>query len=167
MMLSKALGSLGIPSKGYNGHSFHIGAATWAVLLKVSGVQIQALGWWKSGAFNSYIHPPTRAWGGLDLYTLGGVSQYVASGPELYMWWMLFPSPCWSVFLFVGRFVSRVGHRRQHSILGRPVQPSPFSSRLGHLARRPGCKPVNTDARSAHTPQDQASSSGPHSSPWH
>ena len=57
MMLSKALGSLGILSNGYNGHSFRIGAATWAALLKVSGVQIQPLGCWKSGAFNSYIHP--------------------------------------------------------------------------------------------------------------
>ena len=57
MMLNRALGSLGIPAKGYNGHCFRIGAATWAAHLKVSGVQIQALGRWKSGAFNSYIRP--------------------------------------------------------------------------------------------------------------
>ena len=48
----------GIPTEGYCGHSFRIGAATEAARSGVPDSTIQSLGHWASGAFLRYIRTP-------------------------------------------------------------------------------------------------------------
>ena len=52
------LKSIGISTKEYNTHSFHIGAATSAKAAGISDVHIQMLGRWQSDAFKTYIKTP-------------------------------------------------------------------------------------------------------------
>ena len=58
--LHAALQLAGIPTNGYTGHSFRIGAATTAAQAGLSDSLIQKLGRWKSAAFTTYIHPPVK-----------------------------------------------------------------------------------------------------------
>ena len=53
-----ALSRAGIPTAGYSGHSFRIGAATAAAQAGVPDSVIQALGRWSSPAFLRYIRTP-------------------------------------------------------------------------------------------------------------
>ena len=52
-----ALARAGIPTSGYSGHSFRIGAATAASQAGIPDSTIQALGRWSSSAFLRYIRP--------------------------------------------------------------------------------------------------------------
>jgi hypothetical protein len=70
--LHQALQIAGVPTVGYSGHSFRIGAATTAARLGLSDSLIQTLGRWKSAAFLDYIRT------GHD--TLVSVSARLASG---------------------------------------------------------------------------------------
>ena len=56
--MRRALESQGLDVSRFNGHSFHIGAATTAAACGISDSLIQALGRWKSSAFTSYIQTP-------------------------------------------------------------------------------------------------------------
>ncbi|XP_062570433.1 uncharacterized protein LOC134232478 isoform X2 [Saccostrea cucullata] len=56
--LKISLTFLGYDTKIYKGHSFRIGAASWAKSKGVSDDQIQLLGRWKSEAFRRYIRIP-------------------------------------------------------------------------------------------------------------
>lgn len=56
-MLKKCLEILGVPTSGFSGHSFRIGAATSAALQGMSIPDIQSAGRWRSAAVNSYIRP--------------------------------------------------------------------------------------------------------------
>ena len=53
-----ALAWAGVPSEGYSGHSFRIGAATAAARAGIQDSTIQALGRWASPAFLRYIRTP-------------------------------------------------------------------------------------------------------------
>jgi len=53
--LSSVFQSCGLDSSKYKGHSFRIGAATFAASCGLSDAQIRALGRWKSDAFRKYI----------------------------------------------------------------------------------------------------------------
>ena len=57
-LLSKTLLAAGIADKGYNTHSFHIGAATTAKEAGISDVHIKMLGRWKSDAYQLYVRTP-------------------------------------------------------------------------------------------------------------
>ena len=48
-----------LDSSKYKGHSFRIGAATFAAENGFSDVQIRAMGRWKSDAFRKYIRIPS------------------------------------------------------------------------------------------------------------
>ena len=54
----QALGQAGIPSEGYSGHSFRLGAATAAAQCGLQDSIIQALGRWASPAYLRYIRIP-------------------------------------------------------------------------------------------------------------
>lgn len=56
-MLKKGLEMVGLPSRDFSPHSFRIGAATSAAMCGASDDLIQAMGRWKSTAFQSYIRP--------------------------------------------------------------------------------------------------------------
>lgn len=58
--LQAALRLAGIPTDGYTGHSFRIGAATAAAQAGLSDSMIQQLGRWKSAVFSTYIRPPVE-----------------------------------------------------------------------------------------------------------
>lgn len=60
-MLKKCLEALGVPTQGFSGHSFRIGAATSAALNGIAVSDIQSLGRWKSSAVNLYIRP-NKVW---------------------------------------------------------------------------------------------------------
>ena len=70
----QALTAAGIDTAGYSGHSFHIGAATTAAQASFSDSFIQALGRWKSSAFQEYIRTDTA--------TLISISAKLADGPS-------------------------------------------------------------------------------------
>ena len=53
--LSEAIKLCGLDSSRYKGHSFRIGAASYAALQGMSDAQIRILGRWKSNAFHKYI----------------------------------------------------------------------------------------------------------------
>ena len=55
--LKASLSMCGLNSASYKGHSFRIGAATWAAEQGLSDAQIRHLGRWKSNAFRKYIRP--------------------------------------------------------------------------------------------------------------
>ena len=57
-MVRSALTRAGIPTSGYSGHSFRIGAATAAAEAGIPDSTIQALGRWTSSAFMTYIRAP-------------------------------------------------------------------------------------------------------------
>ena len=57
--LSMAIKSCGLDSSRYKGHSFRIGAASFAADAGMSDAQIRALGRWKSNAFQKYIRIPS------------------------------------------------------------------------------------------------------------
>ena len=57
-LIREALVRAGIPTQGYSGHSFRIGAATTAAEAGLEDSVIQALGRWTSGAFLRYIRTP-------------------------------------------------------------------------------------------------------------
>lgn len=54
----EVLGSAGLDTSHYKGHSFRIGAATTAAACGLSEGLIKALGRWSSGAYQSYIRIP-------------------------------------------------------------------------------------------------------------
>ena len=56
--LADTLQEAGIDSKGYNTHSFRIGAATTANERGISDVNIKMLGRWKSNAYQQYVRTP-------------------------------------------------------------------------------------------------------------
>ena len=56
--LANTLREAGIDSKGYNTHSFHIGAATTAKERGVSDINIKMLGRWKRNAYQQYVRTP-------------------------------------------------------------------------------------------------------------
>ena len=58
-LLSLSLKACGLDSTHYKGHSFHIGAASFAAQRGMSDAQIRALGRWKSNAFLKYIRIPS------------------------------------------------------------------------------------------------------------
>ena len=70
----QALTAAGIDTAGYSGHSFHIGVATTATQAGFSNSLIQALGRWKSSAFQEYIRTDTA--------TLTSISAKLAGGPS-------------------------------------------------------------------------------------
>ena len=57
--LSMAIGYCGLDPSRYKGHSFRIGAASYAADAGMSDSQIRALGRWKSDAFHKYIRIPS------------------------------------------------------------------------------------------------------------
>ena len=57
--LSLSLKACGLDSTSYKGHSFRIGAASFAAERRMSDAQIRALGRWKSNAFLKYIRIPS------------------------------------------------------------------------------------------------------------
>ncbi|KAK7504500.1 hypothetical protein BaRGS_00004366 [Batillaria attramentaria] len=57
-VLKDTLTHAGIPSHGFNSHSFRIGAATTYAKNGASDAQIRFLGRWKSDAFKVYIRSP-------------------------------------------------------------------------------------------------------------
>ena len=58
MSLANSLQEAGVDSKGYNTHSFRIGAATTAKEKGISDVHIKMLGRWKSNAYQLYVRTP-------------------------------------------------------------------------------------------------------------
>ncbi|XP_078340123.1 integrase/recombinase xerD homolog isoform X3 [Crassostrea virginica] len=56
-ILNKCLNSCGLDSNRYKGHSFRIGAATYAAEKGLSDAQIRSMGRWSSNAFQKYIRP--------------------------------------------------------------------------------------------------------------
>lgn len=58
-LLSLSLKACGLDSTRYKGHSFRIGAASFAAERGMSDAQIRALGRWKSNAFLKYIRIPS------------------------------------------------------------------------------------------------------------
>ena len=56
--LRSALSSFDIDVSRYNGHSFHIGAATAAAEANMPDSTIKSLGHWRSSVFTRYIQPP-------------------------------------------------------------------------------------------------------------
>ncbi len=56
--LADALQEAGIDGKGYNTHSFRIGAATTANEKGISDVNIKMLGRWRSNAYQQYVRTP-------------------------------------------------------------------------------------------------------------
>ena len=58
-ILSLVFQRCGLDSSKYKGHSFRIGAATFAAENGFSDVQIRAMGRWKSDAFRKYIRVPS------------------------------------------------------------------------------------------------------------
>ena len=58
-LLSLSLKACGLDSTRYKGHSFRIGAASFAAERGMSDAQIRALGRWKSNAFLKYIRLPS------------------------------------------------------------------------------------------------------------
>ena len=59
--LNAALKFNNLDSSLYKGHSFRIGAASWAAAKGFSDSQIRLLGRWKSNAFLRYIRTPCLA----------------------------------------------------------------------------------------------------------
>ena len=57
-LLSETLQEAGVVSKGYNTHSFRIGAATTAKEKGISDVHIKMLGRWQSNAYQLYVRTP-------------------------------------------------------------------------------------------------------------
>ena len=57
--LSMAIGYCGLDPSRYKGHSFRIGAASYAANARMSDSQIRALGHWKSDALHKYIRIPS------------------------------------------------------------------------------------------------------------
>ena len=57
--LSMAIKYCGLDPSRYKGHSFRIGAASYAADAGMSDAQIKALGRWKSNAFQKYIRIPS------------------------------------------------------------------------------------------------------------
>ena len=57
--LSMAIKYCGLDPSCYKGHSFRIGAASYAADAGMSDSQIRALGRWKSDAFHKYIRIPS------------------------------------------------------------------------------------------------------------
>ena len=58
-LLSLSLRACGLDSTRYKGHSFRIGAASFAADQGMSDAQIRALGRWMSNAFLKYIRTPS------------------------------------------------------------------------------------------------------------
>ena len=58
-LLSLSLKACGLDSTCYKGHSFRIGAASFAAERGMSDAQIRALGRWRSNAFLKYIRIPS------------------------------------------------------------------------------------------------------------
>lgn len=58
-LLSLSLKAYGLDSTRYKGHSFRIGAASFAAERGISNEQIRAMGRWKSNAFLKYIRIPS------------------------------------------------------------------------------------------------------------
>jgi hypothetical protein len=56
-ILHGALSFVSLSPMKYKGHSFRIGAATWAMQLGKSDAQIRSSGCWHSNAFLKYIRP--------------------------------------------------------------------------------------------------------------
>ena len=59
-MLESALQALGLDDKRFTGHSFRIGAASWAAACKVPDHIIKALGRWASPCYQIYIKTSTH-----------------------------------------------------------------------------------------------------------
>lgn len=57
-LLADTLQQAGVDSRGYNTHSFRIGAATTAKEKGISDVHIKMLGRWKSSAYQLYVKTP-------------------------------------------------------------------------------------------------------------
>lgn len=55
-ILNRCLNFCHLSCSVYKGHSFRIGAATWAAENDMSDTKIRALGRWNSDAFRKYIH---------------------------------------------------------------------------------------------------------------
>ena len=72
--LRQALRVAGISTAGYSGHSYRIGAATTAAQAGYRDFLIQALGRWKSSAFQEYIRTDTAM--------LTSISTKLAGGPS-------------------------------------------------------------------------------------
>ena len=71
-ILRLALTSCGLNSSRYKGHSFRIGAASFAADRGMSDAQIRALGRWKSSAFLKYIRLPSLSSTQLSSYKESG-----------------------------------------------------------------------------------------------
>ena len=61
LQLSEAIRFCGLDPARYKGHSFRIGAASYAAEQGMSDSQIRTLGRWKSNAFHKYIRVPSMS----------------------------------------------------------------------------------------------------------
>ena len=59
IFLASVFRACGLDSSKYKGHSFRIGAATFAAEWGFSDEKIRAMGRWRSDAFHKYIRPPS------------------------------------------------------------------------------------------------------------
>ena len=56
--MRQALSAAGMDTKGYSGHSFHIGVVTTAALSRVEDSVIKMLGRWELSAYHRYLRTP-------------------------------------------------------------------------------------------------------------
>ena len=66
--IRSVLANLGLPQHQYAGHSFRIGAATLAALVRIEDSTIQTLGCWHSAAFLQYIRMPKEKVAALSIH---------------------------------------------------------------------------------------------------
>ena len=72
--LRRALGSAGICTQGYSGHSFRIGAATTAALVGVEDSVVKMLGRWESSAYQRYLRTPRDRLAAISARLVSGTS---------------------------------------------------------------------------------------------
>ena len=73
--IQSTLSFVGIHGSSFNGHSFHIGAATTASAAGIPEATIKVLGRWKSMAYQQYVRPSSS--------TLAGVAPRLLSSTSM------------------------------------------------------------------------------------